>query len=270
MTGLELENFYKYDEGKYILNNNQEFLDYYQRRINEGFQCELTIEQFQNIIDEIVLFFEFKYHDNMLRDSLYGYDKDESYHQSKKIAQELDIEQLKYRLYHDYVYFLECLYPHNFTLRKEKENSFNLRSIYLKIDEFGNINKYDLEDLIKYHYLDNIKGINDVKDLLVRFMTNDTKVDYSELKQLVYNNETKLVLRRKILELIPLAMIYSKNTLPEYGYIRAKSFIKMFNKGYDLNLDTKEIDTIMNKNYKKENNEINKPKFKILQRKNNN
>ena len=44
-------------------------------------------------------------------------------------------------------------------------------------------------------------------------------------------------------------MIYSKSTLPEYGYIRAKRFIRMINKEYDLNLTTDRIDQIMGIDY---------------------
>ena len=41
-------------------------------------------------------------------------------------------------------------------------------------------------------------------------------------------------------------MIYSKKSMPEYGYVRAKRFIRMINKELDFNLS---IDKIMNVDY---------------------
>ena len=58
-----------------------------------------------------------------------------------------------------------------------------------------------------------------------------------------------------------LKMLYS--SLPERGYIRAKSFMKMFNKEYDLDLNMEKLDSIMSIDYK----DTNYVKQKIKERK---
>lgn len=59
-----------------------------------------------------------------------------------------------------------------------------------------------------------------------------------------------LKLREILLQLTSLSIIYSKNTSPERGYLRAKKFIEEFNEYIpNLNLSTNEIDEIMNMDY---------------------
>ena len=56
-------------------------------------------------------------------------------------------------------------------------------------------------------------------------------------------------MKKKILELTALKMLYSENTLPIYAYPRIKYFIKEFNETYDIDLDCQRIDEIMNIDY---------------------
>ena len=58
-----------------------------------------------------------------------------------------------------------------------------------------------------------------------------------------------------------LKMLYS--SLPEHGYIRAKRFMRMFNKEYDLDLNMEKLDSIMSIDYK----DTNYVKQKIKERK---
>ena len=88
-----------------------------------------------------------------------------------------------------------------------------------------------------------------MEDLLGRFIGSPNNVDYSELREFVINHRNAIEVRNKILEIIPLSMIYSKKSMPEYGYIRAKRFIRMINKELDFNLSTDKIDEIMNIDY---------------------
>ena len=66
-------------------------------------------------------------------------------------------------------------------------------------------------------------------------------------------------LRHRILQLVALKLLYSRNTIPERGYERAKRFINEFNKELDVKLTTKQIDEIVNKDYSnvKKNDDIN-------------
>ena len=260
MYQVEVDNFFKSDNKEYILKDNKEFLNWYKEKIKQEFNPILTPTQIQDMIDEIVLFFEVKYPSKFLSECL-KCDKSEEYYKTKDIAKKMDINQLKYRLHHNYVQFLECSYSSYITLRKPKENIFDLSCEFIKIYKDGTIDEYDLESLKESGYVKDIEGIKKAPDLLGYFLSNPTKVDYSELKNLVLNHKTKLELRNKTLELTSLAILYSKNSLPIYSYARAKSFIRMMNKEYKLNLNTTEIDEIININYKEEINKSDKEKL---------
>ena len=58
-----------------------------------------------------------------------------------------------------------------------------------------------------------------------------------------------LLLRKKMIELTALQILYSSKTLPIYSYYRAKEFIKDFNEEYDLNIDSSYLDEIMDIDY---------------------
>lgn len=262
MTGEQINNFYKQDQKKYILNENNVILEFMKQKKQENICFILDIEQMQQMMSDIVLFFEFKYPDNFLCNLLYKikYEKKQNV-ECQKIAKTLNIEQLKYRLYHDYVQFLDCPYSSHIHISKEKRHLWECSFISIRIDDKGYIEPYDLEDLKENKFLENIEGIKKASDLLGRFIESTIEVDYSELTNVVFKHKANMELRNMVLELIPLYMIYSKNTLPEYGYIRAKSFIRMFNKEYSLNMNTEEIDEIMNRNY----SNAEQPKMKIMQ-----
>lgn len=76
--------------------------------------------------------------------------------------------------------------------------------------------------------------------------------DYSELERAVIDHDVDLELRRRILQLGALGLLYSKNTIPEYGYERARKFIAEFNEsGLGTELSSLEIDEIMGRDYKR-------------------
>ena len=75
------------------------------------------------------------------------------------------------------------------------------------------------------------------------------ELDYTELKDSVYNHNCDMELRNRLLQLVALKLLYSKNTIPERGYERAKRFINEFNKKIGLTLSTEEIDEIMHRDY---------------------
>ena len=64
-----------------------------------------------------------------------------------------------------------------------------------------------------------------------------------------------------------LKLLYSETTIPERGYKRAKRFIDEFNKELNINLSTKEIDEIINRDYSKKIEKIySKAQFLIKNR----
>lgn len=250
MTIAEAENFYNQDEQKYILNQNKKILNFINEKNKEGVIVGLTIEQMQQIIDSTVLFFEFKYPDSFLHDLRYcSNDKDECFKICQTISKQLDISQLKYHLHHDAVKFLECSYGNHIEITKEKKNPWDLTSVWVSIGTNGEIDKHDLNELKESKFLDNIEGIHLASDLLGRFIESPIDVNYSNLTKAVNRHKMEIQLRNIILELIPLKLIYSNFTLPEYGYIRAKNYVRMFNKEYNLKIDMCEVDEIMKRDY---------------------
>ena len=75
------------------------------------------------------------------------------------------------------------------------------------------------------------------------------KLDFTKLKESVYDHNCDMELRHRILQLVALKLLYSRNTIPERGYERSKRFINEFNKKLGLTLSTKQIDEIIHRDY---------------------
>ena len=75
------------------------------------------------------------------------------------------------------------------------------------------------------------------------------ELEFTELKESVYNHNCDLELRHRVLQLAALKLLYSRNTIPERGYERAKRFINEFNEKLALTLSTEQIDEIINRDY---------------------
>lgn len=67
------------------------------------------------------------------------------------------------------------------------------------------------------------------------------------MEKCIYDHNCDIELRERLLQLVALKLLYSKNTIPERGYERAKRFINEFNKKLGLTLSMKEIDEIIQK-----------------------
>lgn len=65
----------------------------------------------------------------------------------------------------------------------------------------------------------------------------------------MYDHNCDVELRNKVLQLVALKLLYSRRTIPERGYERAKRFINEFNKKMNLNISTEEIDNVISKDY---------------------
>lgn len=249
MTGLEFENFFLLDKRKYILEENEEFLKWYSEKEKQGFKSIISIEQMQDLINKVVLFYEFKYPNEMLV-YINNSDYSNAIENAKSISKLLNFEQLKLRLYHDYIQFFECSYGYQVTLRREKKNLWDLTRETVRVYDDGLLDEYDLKCLKESGFLDDITGITRIEDLYGRYESIDTDVDYSELKEWIQIHKYRVSLRNRILNIIPYAFIYSENTLPRYGYVRAKSFARLFSKEYNVKIDLDEIEEIMEFNYK--------------------
>lgn len=251
MLGIEFNNFYVLDRKKYILEKNYDFLEWYSKMNKQDFTPIIDIKEMQRLINKIVAFYEFKYPNRMLEnmESIENGFNDEQV-LAIEISKMLDMEQLKYRLSFNENEFLECNYSYFMVLRKPKNDSYVRERAYIRVYANGEVEKIDLESLKEENFLNDIEGIIRIEDLYGRFESIETDIDYSELTRCMQIHKYNVSLRDRILKLVPLAMIYSETTNPNYGYIRAKSFIRTFNKEYNLNMDLQELDEIMAIDYK--------------------
>lgn len=256
MTGLEIDNFYKLDDKRYILEENKEFLKWYRDMLKNEFHPILDLKQMQKLINSIVLFFEFKYPDSMLCDTMYSVSLGNEFMKCRDISEKLGMEQLKYRLKRDYVQFLDCSYRNYLFLHKFRNDLCELSIVDIEVHSDGSLKKNNLQELNDNKFLSDIKGIETIEDLLLRFQEEEANVDYSELKRVVLFHRNSVALRNKILQLIPFALVYSSNTLPKMGYKRAKSFMRMFHQEYGIDFDYDELDEIMNRDYSKKSSFI--------------
>ena len=244
MTILEEKKFYLLDNQQYILSKNNDILNTITKKTKDSF---LTIEELQGIINEVTQFFEMKYPDNMLYKIKYIANKNtEEIKKSLKVSRLLDMKQMRFRIYH-LDRFLDCPYASTFTLKNNQNELYKCDRKMIFVEEDGTIEERELVKL--EGYLDDTRGISRMEDVLGRFIGNPNNIDYTELERFVINHRNSLELRNKILELIPLSMIYSKDSRPKYGYIRARHFIRMINKELNLNLTTDKIDRIMSIDY---------------------
>lgn len=247
MTWVQLDNFHKADDKRYILRKNKEFLKWYRGLVKNGYRSILDLEEMQKLIDYMVMFFEFKYPNKMIS-SWYAGDKDNDVlDKCVDIASKLDINQLLYRLEYDYQNFLQCSYSGYLWLRRNegKDNLWKVSEELVEVLADGTLNKYHLEGLKQAGFIDDIEGIDHIEQLLNRFKELDTNVDYSELEKYVSDHYNNIALRNKILELVPFALLYSHNTLPANGFSRAQSFMRIFRKQYGIKFNSTELANIM-------------------------
>ena len=290
MTRSETKKFYNQDTKVYELNNNFQFLDWLEEQKNNGYNCFITIQELQELIDKISSWYEIK-HLNIIK-LLESKDKN-NFKNIDYVSERLNIEQLLYRMTHNQLRLITCGYRsrnYKYYQSYKKGEIFYKQEITLRINrndkEEGNItakqpqNFYINADYITgkilkswelKEYLDNCEDINLEELLSFFFFKYNNKLDLSELKESIYNHKIDMELRNKILQFIALKLLYSKHNNhsknailnPEIGYEIAKIFINEFNNYNELqfNLSTKEIDEILSKNYSPQDN---KAKSRIL------
>lgn len=275
MTFKEAENFYKQDEKKYDIENNKEFLKWFKDSIKKGYHYFNDIEDLQQLIDNITTWYEMKYPERELE--FYEGVRYFNFKNMLPLSRYMNIEQLLYRLPHDQLLLLECSYRagagyhcfYNVNGEKTCVDMIGI-SIYKKDNFDGYCEEYHVKSQQFLLSAEEKTGKVDVDTTLKKYVNNDsinleevldlfkTKyndiLDFKELEDCIYDHNCDFELRNKILQLVALKLLYSSKTIPERGYIRATRFIDEFNKKLGLNLSKNEIDEIMNRIYKIEDN----------------
>lgn len=270
MTVAQAERFYGQDTKEYEIEKNKDFLTWLKTSIKDGYHCFIKTEELQELIDSIVNWYEIKYPESELE--YFEGTRHMDFQDIRRISDVMDIRQLLFRLPHNQLCLMECGYrakgwgQHPIyengkkngwkaqifmsINRKNEEESDSLlgkaQYFLLHADHMtGEVsNDYELEE-----YLDSEENLN-LDELLSIFKEKYTdELDFTELKESVYDHNCDMELRHRILQLVALKLLYSRNTIPERGYERAKRFINEFSKKLGLELSTEQIDEIIHRDY---------------------
>lgn len=270
MTIAQAERFYEQDTKDYEIEKNKDFLTWLKTSIKDGYHCFIKTEELQELIDSIVNWYEIKYPERELE--YFEGTRHMNFQDIRRISDAMDIRQLLFRLPHNQLCLMECgyrakgwgqhsIYENGKEIswkaqifmsinRKNEEESDSLLGkapyFLLRADHMtGEVsNDYELEE-----YLDSEENLN-LDELLSIFKEKYTdELDFTELKESVYDHNCDIELRHRILQLVALKLLYSRNTIPERGYERSKKFINEFNKKLGLALSTEQIDEIIHRDY---------------------
>lgn len=264
MTIKEIENFCRQDQKKYELRENMEFINWYKDIQRKGYTKFMKLDEMQFLINNIVIWYELKYPDRALK--IENGIKEFKFKNIEKIQEHMNTKQLLYRLQDNQITLLEGLYRGSGVghvpiyqngrkvdeedaifvrlVEKEKKDDFSV----LANNQTGNIySNVHLRDYIGEMKV-NLEGL-----LYILKENYADELDSNELEKVLFNHECDLELRNKLLQLVALKILYSKNTKPEYGYIRAERFIEEFNNSFNLALSDDEITAIIEKDYNTSN-----------------
>lgn len=264
MNMSQAERFYAQDKKKYDVLKNKELLTWLNNAIKNGYRSFTDIEDLQGLIDSIVYWYEMKYPNSEL-DLSRGI-SDINFVNIEPLSNVMTLRQLMYRLPHRQLCLIECEYRSSggycTNIYNEKGEIVECKSmIGMNIDKKWVVpNDALLHWELPYFPLhaETISGIvtdaggleeyigtdNITLDELLTLLKEkcaDT-LDFTKLEQCIYDHNCDMELRRRILQLAALKLLYSYRTNPEYGYERAKRFIAEFNTEMGLNLSIEEID----------------------------
>ena len=281
MTINQEMNFYKQDEKKYNVSQNQELLMWLKEAIEKGYHPAVdSVKEIQELIDSIARWYEIKYPEREmeLEDGIENTD----FKNIESLSKMMDINQLMYRLPHSQLCLIRCNYHSNagccITHYDIEGNLKEKKVLYMRINEnldndlstseknnfaiiadVTNGQVYGLDDKLEsYTNRENITTLYITLDKLLDLFKENyaDKLNFTALEECVYDHNCNIELRRRVLQLVALKLLYSNNTCPEIGYERAKRFINEFNNEMDLNLSSNEIDKLINKDYSNTNNYV--------------
>ena len=99
MTIAEAERFYKQDTKNYEIEKNIDFLNWLKISIANGYNCFIDTKELQELIDNIVTWYEIKYPERELE--YFEGTRDIDFQNIKRISNIMSIRQLLYRLPHN-------------------------------------------------------------------------------------------------------------------------------------------------------------------------
>lgn len=243
----EKEKFYNADRKLYLVGENGEFLDWYYSNMKYGYVPATSLEEIQDLIDTIVIWFEFKY-----PSKYFGVRKsrlDAALENPDDLSKFMDIAQLKMRLTQSETVLFDCLYRmgcgHNYVtgiVNVRIKDNYSNETYYINLgDRDGLINSMDLD------FLEGSMNFSDATISIAELystLKGNPRYDIEELKRVFLHHKTDLKLRKQLLEFINLALIYSKKTTPELGYERAKLFSAEMSEYFGIDLEVPEFKSL--------------------------
>ena len=231
------------DTHKYDLKTNKDLISWLIKSLENGYNFNLSIEELQDLIDELVIWYEIKYPNT-------GIDND--------FIETLNMEKLLKHLPYKEASLLECRYrsrsvfpklvynddyeieytPHLMMNIKTKENTDEDTTYIIYVDS---LTGYVAKEDDKYFK----KDLKLEKLLFTLREKYHDKLEFSDIEECVYNHYCDFELRKMILEYAALKLLFSVNSNLENGYMRAKKLIEDFNEEFDAHLSLFEIESIM-------------------------
>lgn len=242
---IDRKKVYEADKREYILKDNESFLLWLDANMKEGYYPLLSVRELQNLIRLLVNWYELKY---PMRFFIPSEVKSFGWFKNDYMSDAMTMLALQYRLSSKERDFLDCLFRMGTRYDDEVEAvGFSIKekatgaSFQIYVDERSGI--------VKNGTLDFLEMFADVQDTLTiveiyRTLKSDPKYDIEELKSVYLHHKTDLKLRRRILELVNLALIYSRNATLEVGYERAKMFSREFSNYYNIDMEPPEIESL--------------------------
>lgn len=249
MTIKEVDNFYLCDKKEYDIENNKEFISWLNNKINKGYYCSMTTDNIKEMIDFLVNWYETKYPNRYFDNQNGIYDK--TVKDNKSLCDNMDFNALLYRLSSQALYLIKNKYPRYLIISFINDSKYHMPYISLFIiPETGIItNKHELAECgidVSLYDKDDLT----LENLLIILKNGNYNLNIDGIEKSLENRIFNRELLIKILEFASIKLLYSKNTIPDYGYERAKLFIHEFSSHIkDINFDTTKIDLLMNYDY---------------------
>ncbi len=258
MTIAEENKFYETDIQAYIPEKNKEFMLWLYNKLRNGYNPYLDLESIKHLIQKVKLWYEMKYpnreleyNDGVINTEFEGINN---------ISENMSFDQFRYRLNHDELETFDCKYRSNsgycqpdwgnydknitdgngwidfigFKVNAEYPNEMKVVKMMSATAVGGLISPYEVSRLTDF--IPEIpSSYITIKDL-IKILKGSEKVSSTDLEKIEFVNKTDLELRTKIINMIILSLIYSKDTNPEYGIKRAHKFAEEVNTKYSITI----------------------------------
>ena len=263
MTIKEANNFYKQDEIKYEITTNKDFLLWYNNLVNNGYISYMNTLDMQKLINTLVNWYELKYPEKEFQknDGIIYPD----FENLNNLAKYMTFEELLYRLSNKETSILRCPYRTGhggFRYNKDLDKDIPFSLVYFNrkhtdeerplfyVDSYNfEIDSLTGKVIYKLNLPEDLQNDDYNIDDLYKRLKSSNKYNLKGIEKCLKYKKYDELLRDKLLELTSLKILYSKNSIPEYGYKRSRMFIDEFNQELDLNISKSEIDLIMMKDY---------------------